>query len=656
MGKWENGALTHDKEPTFPFPAIVGLDRVKKALLLLATDPGLRGVILAAGAGKGKSIIARSFGSVIPCPLSLVPRHLQGAVSFVEVPMSIAEDQLIGALDVERTIQTGTRQWSDSLLARAAGGVLYVDNINLVDRGILDIISSALEGGAAPAGPNSGPRIISANFVLVGAYGPEEGPISGPLADRVALFVDGIDPLSADEAAEMTGRVLSFESDPVSFCLRYENAVNRIRASVAEARGRLHHIRISREDRRRLISTAIRLGVEGNRADIFAVRVAKAHAALRRKLRVDETDLMAAVEYVLIPRRSALMPGSVESGVRSQESEEGMNTERGRMNDKFQRESSSVFVHRSSFILHPSDLPIAYCPLPENILGLEKENPIRNPQSAIRNPRARGGKRAGRFSHERGRYVAAVPKTDSQSRGHIALEATIRSAAIKQPARENRTGLAITIGPGDLWVKQFKEKVGTLFILVVDASGSMALNRISQAKGALEQILRRAYVGRDRVALISFRGTGAEVLLPPSRSVELAKRSVGLLAVGGGTPMAAGLLEAHNIAQRARRQDHQSSVLVLLTDGRANMGKNAAADDKPSMPGQPELIWRELEQIGKALQREAVNSVVLDTKQQFMSNGDGQRLADLLGGRYFYLPQADPGSIYDVLQTVSRDP
>ncbi len=251
----------------------------------------------------------------------------------------------------------------------------------------------------------------------------------------------------------------------------------------------------------------------------------------------------------------------------------------------------------------------------------------------------------------RGRYVKSV--TGQPGDGKIAVDATLRAAAPLQALRRHeRKQQGITIEVDDLRFKRFKQKAGMLFIFAVDGSGSMALNRMSQAKGALARLLKEAYLHRDKVALVSFRGRQAEVLLPPSQSVERAKRSLDALPVGGGTPLAAGLLAVLDLAKRARRSGIRQTMLVLFTDGRANVGLKTEAAD---VAARRQMIRQELKQVGAALQREAVASLIVDTQAHFTSRCEGRALAELLGGRYVYLPQADAAEVYQTVAATAAE-
>lgn len=257
------------------------------------------------------------------------------------------------------------------------------------------------------------------------------------------------------------------------------------------------------------------------------------------------------------------------------------------------------------------------------------------PFRAVR--RGRSGSR-GSTSGNRGRHVRSVPGDIRRRR--IDIAATLRAAA---PWQRLRHGAATApthhtaIRADDLRVKQFRTKAGALFCFAVDASGSMALNRMRQAKGAIHALLQRAYVHRDRVALLSFRGQSADLLLPPSQSVELARRALDTLPTGGGTPLAAALLAAIDVAKQAQGRGIHQTVLVLLTDGRANVGVRA---DRAGLQDELRVLARHVADAN-------IRSVVVDTQRSYLSRGEARTLAGLLGGEYVYLPNATGEHIAD---------
>ena len=231
----------------------------------------------------------------------------------------------------------------------------------------------------------------------------------------------------------------------------------------------------------------------------------------------------------------------------------------------------------------------------------------------------------------------------------MALFPTLCAAAPFQTTRSKRSG-PITIKKSDIRYKRFKSSSGILFIFAVDASGSMAVNRMAQAKGALGRVLQKAYLYRDKVALISFRGEKADVLLPPTRSIERAKALIDSLPAGGGTPVAAALVRALELAKYARIRKMSQVMVVLMTDGRANISSRSSGHvDRMNQ----DEINEELRQIGRVMRSEAIESVVIDTKSKFVSSGEARNLADMLGGKYLYLPRAGAAGVHDAIESVA---
>jgi magnesium chelatase subunit D len=611
----------------FPFPAVVGQDQVKLALLLIAVDAGLKGVLIAAGAGTAKSMLARSLQSII-----------DRATPFIELPLNVTEDRLLGSLDIEKTLATGKPSFSTGLLAQANRGLLYVDEVNLLDRSIAAALAAALEQGIARIEREGLSAIYPAEFSLIGTYDPAEGELPSFLRDRVGLLVQARPVKDVDGRAEIISRANQFEQDPEGFIGSYEMEMAAFRRRVERARELLPMIHLSRRDITRLSLAALRLGLEGNRADIFAARAARASAALDCRGLVEEQDLISAIRLTLLPRATS-MPASAPSESSS------------RRQQNPQEEKSYVADLPGSteeLILKALDAH-----LPDEWLALT------HAKGHCNQPSDGSGRRTRAINPFRGRYVRSIIYS-TQYNKRIAIDATLRAAAPFQRARRetgSQSQLQVIIKPADLRFKQLKRRTGTLFIFAVDASGSMAMNRMAQAKGAIMRLLEKAYLDRDSVALISFRGKSANILLAPTRSVELASRLVEALPAGGSTPIAAGLVCALELAKRARRLSvthcrlARQVVLAIFTDGRANVGLHTETINDPS--ARAATIRAELRQLGVALKSKGIATVVIDTKPQFVSGGWAQALAEWLGARYLYLPRADADMISDELSQMA---
>jgi len=641
----------------YPFVAVVDHLAAKQGLLLLAIEPGLRGALIASPSGSDESTLARALGV-------LLPRHTadraRSAADFsgdseaeskvVELPLNTTEDRLLGGLDLERTIATGKREMSTGLLAGANRRVLYVDEINLLDLGIAAHVAHALDSRQVRVEREGMSAIHDADFTFVGTYNSDEGEPSSLLRDRVGLIVDSPAESSADEKAEIVDRAFRFDRDPFRFADDFAVETEQLKRDIEDARARLPRVSVSKNQVRQISQIALRLGVEGNRADVFAVKAARANAALAGRDAVTEDDLAAAIQLVLVPRATTLSSPREETKEQD-ESSQPDNTKENSRPEVDDGHRDSIPGALEDMIAQAMDAR-----LPKDLLS-----------AAQRTARqSRTGKRFKASTSKRGRYVRSAISRTRDAR--IAIDATLRAAAPFQLFRRVQSELngkqaaqkeaatttqtrRVKIEPRDLRFKEFRHRSGILFIFAVDASGSMALNRMAQAKGALTRLLQQSYLHRDKVALISFRGASSEVLLAPTRSVELAKRLVDALPAGGGTPLSAGVVKAIELARLARLRGTSEAMLVLFTDGRANVG---LGDGRASRT--KSTIGEELGQLGALLGSERISSVVVDTKSKFVSSGEGEALARMLGARYFYLPRCGAEAVYNAITSIAGRP
>ncbi len=679
---------------TMPFAAVVGHGLAKQALLLLAIEPRLGGLVLAASPGTAKTTLARSFLSLLPaiesvagCSSHCDPAHPAAWCSecrrayaeqrpptrrtpppFINLPLNVTEDRLLGGLALEATLQQGRRIAERGLLAEANRGVLYCDELNLLDDGPGNYLMDSLSRGRLALEREGLSADYPTEFVLVGTFDPAEGEIRPGLLDRIGMVVMGSALLDPQARAEIMSRALSWERQPDRLEALYADETNLLRQLVQTGRENLAAVRISDEALTALSEVALRLGVPGNRADLLATRAALASAALAGREEVSDEDMRLAVQLVLLPRATRLPeplpeeepppPPPVEEPPPPPEQNNEDNPE---PEQPQQQEQPSL-----------EDLVLAALAteIPTDILALVQARQIR----------AKSGSRGEAYNWQRGRHVQSVP--GKPGRGRIAIIDTLRAAAPFQgvrgrelearaatpqskpqslkkvaPASASRPAAPrIQVRADDLRLKRYKDKAGVLFIFVVDASGSMALNRMREAKGAVTQLLQQAYVHRDKVALVSFRGREAEVLLPPSQSVELAKRSLDVLPTGGGTPLASALLTARDLSQRAKQGGITKTMVVLITDGRGNVllreDAETAGLGKEARKTRAAL---EVSQLAGLLVSEGVSAVVLDTQTSFVSKGEAQALAANLGGRYIYLPRADARAIALNVSTAAED-
>ncbi len=591
---------------TLPLPALVGLEFAQQALLLLAVEPHLRGMAVGAPAGAGKSSLARGMRDLLCSDDRSVP--------FVELPLGIDEAGLLGGLDIEATLRAGRRVARAGALARADGGILYADQVNLLPDAIINPLIAAIDTGEVRL-EREGLSIRSpARFTFIGSYDPAEGLPRRHLLDRLGLLL--VLPRTMDEQARAEIVRRNMSRAPAQAADAYTDELDLLRGLVLAAREQLPRVQIADEQIEQLLAMATLCGVEGHRADTFAVYAACAAAALGLRDRVEQEDLELAVRLVILPRATRLPPPPDQPPDQAPpppppDAENDMSDAPPEL---------------------PSDEELTI-PSEQVLSALAAELPVELEQLPFRALRRGKTGSRGTVAGKRGRHIRSIP--GDPRRGRIDVSATLRAAAPFQPLRRSQAGAdvqssRVLLRADDLRIKQYRSKAGALFLFAVDASGSMALHRMRQAKGAVHALLQKAYVHRDRVALLAFRGQSAELLLPPSQSVELARRALDLLPTGGGTPLAAALLAAIDVAQQARARGIMQTVLVLLTDGRANVGLRAGR----------EQIAEELQTLGRAVVAAGIQTIVVDTQRTYLSRGEARKLAEWLAGEYVYLPNA----------------
>ena len=638
----------------YPFAAIVGHLAAKHALLLLAVEPGLRGVLIGSTGGSDDARLARAFGSLLPAPVSdltrssVNPAGELACIGVVDLPLNITEDRLLGELDLERTIATGKRHISTGLLARANEQVLFANDINLLDSGVAAQVAQAIDSRRVRLEREGIGAVQEADFRFVGVFNSNEGDPNPLLRSRVGLIVDSPDASSPAEKAVVVERGFQFDIDPDGLAEEFESENTRLKREIEGARARLPRVRVSKTKMRQISHIAVRLGVEGNRADVFALKAARASAALAGRNSVTEDDLVIAVQLVLAPRATTL-PYPPEKAKEETQPSQRDDTSQSRPTDIDHQDHDAIAGSLEDIVFKPIDTRV-----PNDLIPAEKKA-----------SRHRDGKRFKSAASVRGQYVRSVTRPKRQTR--VAIDATLRASAPHQQLRHLRSeGISsldpesnklptraltrrVRIEPNDLRFKEFKHRAGILFILAVDASGSMALNRMAQAKGAVVRLLQHAYLHRDKVALLCFRGTTSELLLAPTRSVELAKRLVDAMPAGGGTPLAAGVMKAIELSRLARLRGTSQTMLVLFTDGRANVCLRGGLANAAT-------IDEELLSLGALVGAEEILAVVVDTKSKFVSRGEGEALARKLGARYVYLPRADAGAVYDAISSIAVRP
>jgi magnesium chelatase subunit D len=728
--------MTSARRPVFPFTALVAQDAMKRALVLNTINPRIGGVLIRGEKGTAKSTAVRALVSLLPeitvvagcayacdpaapdswcddCrtraaggsvadssgprtmagrtvsspsagagiepvpdpaeiadgPLPTVRRH----VPLVELPVGATEDRVVGTLNLERAIKEGERHFEPGLLATANRGILYVDEVNLLNDHLVDVLLDAAAMGVNYVEREGVSVQHPSQFILVGTMNPEEGDLRPQLLDRFALAVEveGIPQPAA--RAEVVRRRIAYEDDPRGFAAAWEAAEAAERARILAAHALLPSVRLDDHMLGLIAQLCCDFEVDGLRADIVMYKTALTLAAYAGRRGVTEADVRDAAELALLHRRRRqpfqqpeLDRERLEEAIRDYLEREPPPPAPPPAGTR--DESPGDLDDADDPSDDPGDAPAGDAP-PR--VFAPSPPPAPPPLAAPPPPRLRAASRGRRSRAEilpwqgaappSGHYVrAVVPRERPRD---LAFDATFRAAAPHQqrrrerdraatdppaqgptgPAESQRVAPAIRLERQDLRQKVRASRLSNLILFVVDASGSMAAReRMAAAKGAALALLLDAYRKRDQVGLIAFRGRGAELLLPPTNSVDLAEARLRALPTGGRTPLAHGLDLACRTLDRHREARAEAlPLLVLISDGRANVGLGAGAD-----------LMAEIAGIGARLQQRHAASVVIDSEAGPLRLGLARQVAAALGARYLTLGELDGARLASVVREV----
>ena len=620
----------------FPLSAVVGQDDLKLALLLHAVDPKLGGVLIRGEKGSGKSTAARALATLMGEP-----------APFVELPIGATEDRVVGTLDLEGALLEGRSRLRPGLLAAADGGVLYVDEVNLLADHLVDVLIDAAAFGINRIERDGLTAEHPCRFVLVGSMNPEEGELRPQLLDRFGLAVEVRAPRDPELRTEVVRRRLAFDADPAGFATRFAGAEEDLRRAIAGAAGSLGDVAVPDEVLAFTSRLCAELDAEGLRADLVLARGAAALAALEGRTATTADDVVRLAPLALAHRRRR---GPLDApGLDPRVLEEALERARPRPPDRSEPQGGSAPLDpplppgensdddSSSDGRPPGDAPRA--PAPGVFLALKTQRP-----SGVLGRRNRG-------PAERGGLVAARPAPDAVT--DIAMAATVQAAAARrarQAAEAAATASAAVTAPAaiveraDLRQAVREARTANLVVLCVDASGSMgAERRMEAAKGAAVSLLLDAYQRRDRVALVTVAGEEARVALRPTGSVEVARARLADLPTGGRTPLGPGRRAALDVARAARHHDpDRRPVIVVVTDGRAT-----SAGPSPATGPIPVALAAAAD-----IAAAGIEALVVDAEDGDLRLGLARQLAEAMGATYAALPDLDPGTLTRAVRTV----
>ncbi len=566
------------------------------AAVLFAVDPsGLGGVALRAAPGP-----------VRDCWLDVVRACTDSPLR--RVPLNVSDDRLIGGLDLAATLRAGKPVAERGILAEADGGVLIVAMAERLSAATAVRLGAALDQGEVAIERDGFALRVASKFGVIaldeGIADDERMPAA--LLDRLAFHLD-LSHVSIRDAVAL----------PID------------RDDILAARAKLSKVNVSAAIVEALCTTAFALGIGSLRASQFALRAARTAAALDDRDEVSEADAALAARLVLASRATQINAPPDQQDEQPSENEANAEPEQNPGDDEQQPAPDKPLPDRV--------LDAAVAAIPAGLLLALSAGKLKRGGA---NSAGRAG--ASQIGSGRGRPAGVRPGRPRNG-ARLNIVETLRAAAPWQPLRRRgSTQIGVHVRPDDFRINRFKQRSETTSIFVVDASGSAALHRLAEAKGAVELLLAECYVRRDRVALISFRGRTAELLLAPTRSLVRAKHGLAGLPGGGGTPLALGIDAATNLADATRRRG-QLPVIIFLTDGRANI----ARDGRPGRALAEEHALHAARQLRAA----ELTALLVDTSPQ--PQPTAQRLAAEMGARYVALPYADSMAISQAVKSSS---
>ncbi len=665
----------------YPFAAIYGQDEMKQALLMVAVNPRIGGVLIRGEKGTAKSTAVRGLAALLPeievvtdCPLACSPDEApfqcsrcslcpadQGInrrpVRVVTLPLNATEDRVAGGMDIDQTIRNGQRTIQPGLLARSHRGILYVDEINLLDDHLVDVIL-----GAAASGENRIERegisfFHPARFILVGTMNPEEGELRPQLLDRFGLCVEvkGVD--DRDLRVQTMVQREVFDTNPEECIREFEAESKELARQLYTSRSLLRKVCLSGRLRALISELCLEASVAGHRADLVIEQAARARAALQERIEVEEEDILQVAPLALRHRQRDPAPPPPPPQEKSHEhhshSEQQHDHQDGQAGEQEEKQkplqapdrSDDAFSEAPSGGGTPDDGQEPQQKPDQNVMERVFEVGATFKVKQLTAGKDRVFRRgSGRRSRSRvnglqGRYVKSTLPRGTKD---VALDATLRAAAPHQRHRKSNSGSAIALRSEDIREKVRERRIGNFLLFVVDASGSMgARGRMAATKGAIMSLLLDAYQKRDKVVMISFSKTEARLNLPPTSSIDMAARVLAEMPVGGRTPLSTALLKTHELLNSYLVRDPTSRpIVILITDGRCNV---ALAQGKP--------IDESLALAGKLARDERNRFVLIDTEEKGLIHFDlAVRIAEAMQARYFQTDDLQTDTLLDIIK------
>lgn len=625
----------------FPFSNITGQDKAKLALILALVNEKISGVILFGATGTGKSTLLRSLSEI-------------ASVELINIPLNITDDMLLGGIDIETTIKAGSKVLSKSLLERAKHNIIYIDDINLLRTETVRILQ----------GSSAGDNINNYGYTVLAGANQQEGDLNLNILDKFGLSVSLNDIFTEEERTEIIKNNLKFEDDPQKFRAVAQGELEKIKQEIVCGKNILPKVEISSQILELIAVYCHKANCCGHRAEIYMVEASKAFAALQQRTYVLPSDIEVVAELVLAhrvrqeqsnddnsknndnndnndnneqspPDEEAEQPSAPEDNDLDEPTEEIESKEQSSEDDNDQGDNAENNKDNSDSQGSGQEA-IAQ----ENIADIDKsfEGISIKVEELLQQKQTKSG--VGKRSYtktalKQGRYVRACFKDNVND---LAFDATIRAAAPYQKIRKSERTLFV-IDKSDLRQKIREKRIGKTFIFVVDASGSMGVKmRMKAVKGAIFSLLNDVYQKRDQVGLIAFRRETAEVVLPVTRSVDLAQKVLENLPTGGKTPLVEGLSKTYDLIKKIQlNRSELEPIVVLITDGRANNHKNNQNFTN---------VLEGAEKLGQL----SIKSVVIDTENDYIKFGFAKSIASAMSANYYHFQQLSQQNILHIIK------
>ena len=681
----------------YPFSALVGQEQMKLTLLLNAIDPAIGGVLIRGEKGTGKSTAVRALAKLLPeidtvrdCPFSCNPSEPRSWCDeclrrygtdgdtgletarrrgrLVDFPLNATEDMVTGTIDFGRAVKEGKRAFQPGILAEANRGILYIDEVNLLDDHLVDLILDVSASGVNRVEREGISFSHPAKFILVGTMNPEEGDLRAQLLDRFGLCIDVRGTAEPETRVEMMERRERFDNDPAGFIEAFVREERETAESVRRARELLPKASVSRELRTFISELCAQNNTAGHRADLIIEGAAKAYACLQGRTEPTVRDAQYVARYALVHRSRTPdshhdLHENCEHPFGTKENEKGKPQEENNRDEEQAEKADIQKEVKQVRELKATEEEESYFPSlkkrpdsdkedkDSSKIKIEKEQVFEigeifkvKPIPGIRDRMLRRGtgKRNKSYSGNRnGRYVRSRPASEVRD---VAFDATLRTAAPYQRARQKEGSPAVVIKPYDIQEKVREKKIGNFFLFIVDASASMAAQqRMAATKGAIFSLLMDAYQKRDKAAMVIFQKKEARVLLPPTSSIDLAGKMLKELPVGGRTPLAQGLLRGYSVLHNyLMKEPDAMPIAVILTDGKANIGLKDENDP-----------YKEALRIAERMShQEQTKYIVVDTLESRQANlGTARRLAEALKADYYKIEDLKTTELVEIVRS-----